>query len=461
METAAELADACAARFDACDVLLMAAAVADYRPADAHAGKLKKDEAGEELNLRLVRTTDVLSALADRRRPGQLLVGFAAEHGDGALAYGREKLERKKLDAVVVNDISGAGIGFESTDNEVWIVTADGERHVPKASKARVAARHPRRRLEPPFIKRHKGSTLNGTVGGSRPGAARAGRDRRGRVASPGASPRTSARAVEVRDEVLEHVIVALLAEGHILVEDYPGVGKTALARALSRSIDCQFARVQCTADLLPADIVGTQIYNQREARFEFRPGPDLRQRRARRRGQPRVAEDAVRPARVHAGAPRHRRRARRTSSPGRSWSSRPRTRSSTRAPTRCPRRRSTASWSGSRSATRTPPPRPGCSPATSRGDRVLDLEPVADRAEIVEAVGGRAPRARLARAARLHRRAAAPHARGRARRARRLPARGPDAAARREGPRARRTAATTRSPTTSRRSPTPCSRTA
>jgi MoxR-like ATPase len=81
-------------------------------------------------------------------------------------------------------------------------------------------------------------------------------------------------RAVEVKAEVLEHVTVSLLAEGHILVEDYPGVGKTALARALSRSIDCAFARVQCTADLLPADIVGSQIYNQREARFEFRPGP-------------------------------------------------------------------------------------------------------------------------------------------------------------------------------------------
>src|ERR1043165_3457897 len=76
-------------------------------------------------------------------------------------------------------------------------------------------------------------------------------------------------KAVHVRPEVLEHVTVTLLAEGHILVEDYPGVGKTALARALSASIDCQFARVQCTADLLPADIVGSQIYNQREARFE------------------------------------------------------------------------------------------------------------------------------------------------------------------------------------------------
>jgi MoxR-like ATPase len=81
-------------------------------------------------------------------------------------------------------------------------------------------------------------------------------------------------RAVKVRDSVLDHVVIALLAEGHILVEDYPGVGKTALARALSRTIDCQFARVQCTADLLPADIVGTNVYNQREARFEFRPGP-------------------------------------------------------------------------------------------------------------------------------------------------------------------------------------------
>jgi MoxR-like ATPase len=81
-------------------------------------------------------------------------------------------------------------------------------------------------------------------------------------------------RAVKVRDDVLRHVVVSLLAEGHILVEDYPGVGKTALARALSRTLDCQFARVQCTADLLPADIVGANIYNQREQRFEFRPGP-------------------------------------------------------------------------------------------------------------------------------------------------------------------------------------------
>jgi MoxR-like ATPase len=82
------------------------------------------------------------------------------------------------------------------------------------------------------------------------------------------------AKAVQIRPDTLEHVLIALLAEGHLLVEDYPGVGKTALARALSRSIDCQFARIQCTSDLLPADVVGASVYDQREGRFEFRPGP-------------------------------------------------------------------------------------------------------------------------------------------------------------------------------------------
>jgi MoxR-like ATPase len=85
---------------------------------------------------------------------------------------------------------------------------------------------------------------------------------------------RNIAQAVQIRPETLANLLVALLAEGHVLVEDYPGVGKTALARALARSIDCQFARIQCTPDLLPADVVGTNVYDQREHRFEFRPGP-------------------------------------------------------------------------------------------------------------------------------------------------------------------------------------------
>jgi phosphopantothenoylcysteine decarboxylase / phosphopantothenate---cysteine ligase len=136
--TAADLKAACEAEFPQADVLLMAAAVADYRPAEAAATKLKKDQS-ERLTLALERTEDVISALAAARRPEQTIVGFAAEHGDGALAYGREKLARKKLDAVVVNDIARTDIGFEGGHNEVTIVTAAGERHVPRTSKAEVA----------------------------------------------------------------------------------------------------------------------------------------------------------------------------------------------------------------------------------------------------------------------------------------------------------------------------------
>jgi phosphopantothenoylcysteine decarboxylase/phosphopantothenate--cysteine ligase len=136
--TAAELKEACEAEFDRCDVLLMAAAVADFRPAAPEAEKIKKG-GREELALRLVPTADVLSGLAARRRGGQVLVGFAAETGAGAIAYGREKLARKGLDAVVVNDVAAPGVGFDSAENEVTILTAAGERHVARASKAEVA----------------------------------------------------------------------------------------------------------------------------------------------------------------------------------------------------------------------------------------------------------------------------------------------------------------------------------
>ena len=81
-------------------------------------------------------------------------------------------------------------------------------------------------------------------------------------------------RAVKAPDRVVRDLVVALLAEGHVLIEDAPGVGKTALARALARSLDAEHARVQCTSDLLPADVVGTNVFNQRESRFEFHPGP-------------------------------------------------------------------------------------------------------------------------------------------------------------------------------------------
>src|SRR4051795_13767694 len=81
-------------------------------------------------------------------------------------------------------------------------------------------------------------------------------------------------RAVKAPERVVRELVVALLAEGHVLIEDAPGVGKTALARALARSLEAEYARVQCTSDLLPADLVGTNVFNQRESRFEFHPGP-------------------------------------------------------------------------------------------------------------------------------------------------------------------------------------------
>ena len=80
--------------------------------------------------------------------------------------------------------------------------------------------------------------------------------------------------AVKVPERVLNDVLIALVAGGHVLIEDAPGVGKTALARALARSIDADYARIQCTSDLLPSDVVGTNVFNQLDARFEFRGGP-------------------------------------------------------------------------------------------------------------------------------------------------------------------------------------------
>ena len=116
----------------------MAAAVADFRPHERAGGKISKS-GRDELELRLEPTTDVLAALSSARRPGQTLVGFAAEHGEGAVERARQKLERKGLDAVVVNDISRPDIGFDAPDNEVTIVTPSGDRPLVKAAKPVVA----------------------------------------------------------------------------------------------------------------------------------------------------------------------------------------------------------------------------------------------------------------------------------------------------------------------------------
>jgi phosphopantothenoylcysteine decarboxylase/phosphopantothenate--cysteine ligase len=134
---AADLARETLARANA-DIVLMAAAVADYRPIAVRADKRPKD--GEPWVVELEPTQDVLAELGRRRRNGQVLVGFAAEHGERGLTRAREKLAAKAVDAIVFNDVSRADVGFDAGDNEVVIVTRDGEVPITKASKARVAA---------------------------------------------------------------------------------------------------------------------------------------------------------------------------------------------------------------------------------------------------------------------------------------------------------------------------------
>jgi MoxR-like ATPase len=81
-------------------------------------------------------------------------------------------------------------------------------------------------------------------------------------------------RVVHAPEETLRRVVLCLVAEGHLIIEDFPGVGKTMLAKALARSLDCSFARLQFTPDLLPSDVTGVNVFDQRANEFEFKPGP-------------------------------------------------------------------------------------------------------------------------------------------------------------------------------------------
>jgi phosphopantothenoylcysteine decarboxylase/phosphopantothenate--cysteine ligase len=139
VETATQLEAEMRAELPGCDVLLMAAAVADFRPAREADSKIAREESSEGLALTLEPTTDVLASLAALRSKGQTIVGFAAEHGGDPVGRARAKLVRKGVDAIVVNDVARTDIGFESTENEVVIVEAEAETHVPMASKEEVA----------------------------------------------------------------------------------------------------------------------------------------------------------------------------------------------------------------------------------------------------------------------------------------------------------------------------------
>jgi len=135
--TAADMLRAALDRGDA-DLVLMAAAPADYAPAESRPDKRPKDD--QAWTLELEPTADIIRTLAERRMNGQVLIGFAADHGEEGLARARAKLENKRLDLVVYNDVSRDDIGFDASENEVTLISVDSEESVPKASKREIAA---------------------------------------------------------------------------------------------------------------------------------------------------------------------------------------------------------------------------------------------------------------------------------------------------------------------------------
>jgi len=136
VETAKEMRDVVLARSSGCDIVVMAAAVADFSPADVAADKLKKRDGVPVIELEP--TPDILLALGGQKPDGQILVGFAAET-TAVREHAREKLEAKNADLLVANDVAAEGVGFEHDTNEVLILSPDGEVHVPLTDKRSVA----------------------------------------------------------------------------------------------------------------------------------------------------------------------------------------------------------------------------------------------------------------------------------------------------------------------------------
>lgn len=139
VESTVDLARACREQFPAHDLLLMAAAPADFTVADTSNEKLSRT--GGEFTLTLVPTEDILAGLAANRIEGQTVVGFAAQHGGDAIGRARHKLEKKGADMIVLNDVSDRTIGFDSSENAVTLITAGGETEVPRAPKTEIADR--------------------------------------------------------------------------------------------------------------------------------------------------------------------------------------------------------------------------------------------------------------------------------------------------------------------------------
>ncbi|WP_040538060.1 bifunctional phosphopantothenoylcysteine decarboxylase/phosphopantothenate--cysteine ligase CoaBC [Lentilactobacillus parafarraginis] len=139
IQTARELLKNVQAAFEAADVLIMAAAVADYRPAEVADQKIKKTAQNETMTLKLVRNPDILKTVGASKRPGQLVIGFAAETTD-LITNAEKKVKSKHLDLIVANDVSNQKIGFNSDNNQVTFLFADGSQEkTPLESKPKVA----------------------------------------------------------------------------------------------------------------------------------------------------------------------------------------------------------------------------------------------------------------------------------------------------------------------------------
>ncbi len=248
-----------ALRRSSADVVLMAAAVADYRPVEAHGGKRPKS--GEPWEVVLEPTADILRALGERRVNGQILVGFAAEHGEAGIERARGEAACEGRGPRRLQRRLAQRRGLRRTRQR-------GDSHR-SGRRASVAQGPPRSGSQA------RSSTRSRACWGRMDAAGRPGLRAEGSGAE--AIDRVVANlglVMHAPEETLQLCVLCLVAEGHLIIEDFPGVGKTMLAKALARSVDCRFSRLQFTPDLLPTDVTGVNVFNQQRNEFEFRPGP-------------------------------------------------------------------------------------------------------------------------------------------------------------------------------------------